>query len=89
MSEHSPTPWQQSWAGFVDAKGAFIGPVKSSNGDFSDADAAFIVRAVNYHARMVALLKEAVVMAETSGFRWPFPDPVKALLAELEAESEA
>jgi len=58
MPEHTPTPWRQ-WQKWPDK-------IRSNNGleiatcHISSEDAAFIVKAVNYHERLVELLDEYV-----------------------------
>jgi hypothetical protein len=75
-SEHTPTPWYVAGGKTIryGVKGAggdgWIGKANWQNGE---ANAEFIVRAVNCHDELVAVMKEA----RDKGYTAPWPDGLR------------
>lgn len=91
---HTPTPWHTDGRSIVAAPTSYLFPTGNKIGEVywnsvqqnsPEADAAFIVRAVNSHAALVAALEdilpryEAAIRDTDNGFGQPLPSEVCAL----------
>jgi hypothetical protein len=65
-NEHSPTPWEEGfyWWEIRDANDAPVAQVEDVNEPVAKDNAAFIVRAVNCHADLLAACERALAWLE-------------------------
>lgn len=75
---HSPLPWKASHRAVC--RDGIVKPLASAQ---TPEDAAFIVRAANSHAQLLAACEAAVELYELIIGDWPEIDPDKELTPEL------
>ena len=71
MAEHTPLPWSKNSKGEIgprfktdDQSDGMLDPIAATFGPNMEADAAFIVKAVNNHDELVRLLNELHALVE-------------------------
>ena len=78
MSEHTPTPWatKEEMIHAEDGDGRTIATMNHHQRGHNDADAEFIVRAVNAHDKLLAVLEDLLDDVYcVVDFGCPFEDP--------------
>lgn len=90
MSDHSPLPWRVEAVTcgeaieILDAKGDLITSRWDSDcANSADADFALIVKAVNYHARLVAMVRQIPYLTGDGDVR----GSARRLLNEIDKET--
>ncbi len=93
MTEHTPTPWEIGACGTSIRAGEggeiHIGSTHAGHGTFYSvqANAAFIVRAVNNHERLLTALRQIQETAEHDIQRGIVPDD--SIVWQIEADARA
>lgn len=88
-AKHTPTPWEVkgNLNKIENAKGLTVCDLRSNTVD-ADADAEFIVRAVNSHEELLAVVRNLVTCmdAEPDGFHVAFIAQAKKAIAKAEGK---
>lgn len=90
MSNHTPTPWVVSPGLIIDTDDMSAYRIATIDSDFpkeiNEANAAYIVKAVNAHEDLVNILAALVAKTKKNHHRWAQTDEVKkanAFLAKI------